>query len=252
MSTQRRSGIATVMFTDVEASTDTTTRLGDDAAARLFARHDRIVGDLVAAHGGRRVRSTGDGFLVLFDSARSAVACALEIERDLAAEEDGVRVRIGLSAGEVIEGDGEVFGAAVNLAARVMERARGGEVLVSDTVRQVAGTMPEARFHDRGRVALKASPSASACTRCAPCGDAPRPRARRAVATPGARRRRGRDRRRSSAARRFPRDHRQRGGHRCATKQRGDPRRRTSGKVVDQIGVGLRPADSPWARARCG
>ena len=57
-----------------------------------------------------------------------------------------------------VEGDGELFGAAVNLAARVMERADGGEILVTETVRQVAGTMPEARFRDRGRVALKGFP----------------------------------------------------------------------------------------------
>ena len=158
MSTQRASGVATVMFTDVEASTELTTRQGDDAAGRLFAEHDRIVREQVAAHSGRHVRSTGDGFLVLFDSARGAVACALSIQRDLAALQDGVQVRIGLNTGEVIEGDGELFGAAVNLAARVMERARGGQVLVTDTVRQLAGTMPDARLRDRGRVALKGFP----------------------------------------------------------------------------------------------
>jgi YVTN family beta-propeller protein len=157
-SLQRASGIATVMFTDVEASTGTTTRMGDEAAGRLFGEHDRIVREQVAAHGGRTVRSTGDGFVVLFDSARKAVGCALSIQRDLAAQQDGIRVRIGLNAGEVVEGDGELFGAAVNLAARVMERADGGEILVTETVRQVAGTMPDARFRDRGRVALKGFP----------------------------------------------------------------------------------------------
>ena len=126
MSSQRASGVATVMFTDVEASTDLTTRQGDAAAGRRFAAHDRIVRDHVAAHGGRRVRSTGDGVLVLFDSARGAVECAQAIQRDLAVQDDGVRLRIGLNTGEVVEGDGELFGAAVNLAARVMERARTG------------------------------------------------------------------------------------------------------------------------------
>src|SRR5919197_529195 len=70
MNEQRTSGIATVMFTDVEASTDITTRLGDDAAAPLFAAHDALVREQLAAFGGRDVRSTGDGFLVVFDSAR--------------------------------------------------------------------------------------------------------------------------------------------------------------------------------------
>ena len=156
---QRASGIATVMFTDVEASTG-----HDDADGRCSRRRacsESTTGSSassVAAHGGRTVRSTGDGFLVLFDSARKAVGCALSIQRDLAAQEDGIRVRIGLNAGEVVEGDGELFGAAVNLAARVMERADGGEILVTETVRQVAGTMPDARFRDRGRVALKGFP----------------------------------------------------------------------------------------------
>jgi peptide/nickel transport system substrate-binding protein len=158
VSSQRASGVATVMFTDVEASTDFTTRQGDAAAGRRFAAHDRIVRDQVAAHGGRRVRSTGDGVLVLFESARGAVECAQAIQRDLAVQDDSVRVRIGLNTGEVVEGDGELFGAAVNLAARVMDRARGGQVLVTDTVRQLAGTMPDARFRDRGRVALKGFP----------------------------------------------------------------------------------------------
>src|SRR5829696_8323961 len=96
VSSTRPTSIATVMFTDLEGSTETTTRLGDDDAARLFAQHDRIVRDAIAAHDGRQVRSTGDGFLVLFDSARSGVACALSIQRGLATSEDGLRVRIGI------------------------------------------------------------------------------------------------------------------------------------------------------------
>ena len=155
MNEQRTSGIATVMFTDVEASTDITTRLGDDAAASLLATHNTIVLDQVTAHGGRGVRSTGDGFLVVFDSARAAVSCALSIQRELTEDEQAVRVRIGLNAGEVLEGDGEPFGAAINLAARVTDRAKGGEILATDTVRQLVGTMPDASFRDRGRVALK-------------------------------------------------------------------------------------------------
>ena len=158
MSSQRSSAVATVMFTDVEASTDLTTREGDLAAAAVFDEHDRIVRDRVTAHRGRIVRSTGDGFLAIFDSAGDAVGCAESIQRDLAAQVDGIRVRIGLNTGEVFQADGEVFGAAVNLAARVMDRARGGQVLVTETVRQAAGTMPDARFRDRGRVALKGFP----------------------------------------------------------------------------------------------
>ena len=158
MSPARSAGIATVMFTDVEASTALTTRLGDEAADALLSAHHRVVLERIAAHDGRNVESTGDGFLVLFDSPRGALACALEIQREVGAREDGIRVRIGLNAGEVLEGDHDLFGAAVNLAKRVMDRADGGEILVTDAVRQLAGTVPGARFRDRGRVALKGFP----------------------------------------------------------------------------------------------
>jgi YVTN family beta-propeller protein len=156
MTDQRTSGTATVMFTDVESSTDLTTRLGDDAAAALLTTHNAIVLDQVAAFGGHDVRSTGDGFLIVFDSARAAVSCALAIQRELTDREHPIRVRIGLNAGEVLHsGDDELFGAAINLAARVMDRADGGEILTTDTVRQLVGTMPQASFRDRGRAALK-------------------------------------------------------------------------------------------------
>ena len=183
MNSERASGIATVMFTDVEASTDTTTRLGDDAAAALFSAHDRVVRDLIAAHRGRNVESTGDGFLVLFDSARGAVTCALSIERELAARDDGIRVRIGLNAGEVLEGDDDqLFGAAINLAKRVMDRADGGQILITDAVRQLVGTVPGARFRDRGRVALKGFPERVRLHEVRPDGARPPPApARRAL-----------------------------------------------------------------------
>src|SRR4051812_34230118 len=152
---EQRTSLATVMFTDVEGSTDLTTRLGDVAASELLVSHDAVVREQVAAHGGRDVHSTGDGFRVLFDSPRAAVTCALAIERELTAHEHPLLVRIGLNAGEMIDAGGEAFGAAINLAARVMDRAAGGEVLITDTVRQLVGTLPGASFHDRGRPALK-------------------------------------------------------------------------------------------------
>src|SRR5215218_6699098 len=188
MSGQQTSGVVTVMFTDLEASTDTTTRLGDDAAAAFFAAHDRIVRGQLETRGGRRVKSTGDGFLALFDSPRSAIACALAIQRELAAQDGGPRVRIGINAGEVREDEGELFGAAINLASRVMDRAGGGEILVTDTVRQLAGTMPAARFRDRGRVALKGFPDRQRLHQVlsADGQPAPRPRApRRKARRPG-------------------------------------------------------------------
>jgi peptide/nickel transport system substrate-binding protein len=176
MSRDRSSGIATVMFTDVEASTDTTTRLGDDAAAALFDAHHSLVRRLIADHGGRNVESTGDGFLVLFDSPRHALGCALAIQRELASREDGIRVRIGLNAGEIMEGDDGLFGAAINLTKRVMDRAEGGQVLMTDAVRQLVGTVPEAHFRDRGRFAPKGFPERVRLYEVRPVTRAPPPR----------------------------------------------------------------------------
>ena len=178
MSLQRSSRIATVMFTDVEASTATTTRLGDDAASALFAAHKRIVRELIREHDGRHVESTGDGFMVVFDSARRALSCALAIQREGAERQDGIRVRIGLNAGELLEDDDALFGAAINLAQRVMDRADGGQILMSDAVRQLLGTVPGVQFRDRGRVALKGFPERQRLheARSADGRPAPRPR----------------------------------------------------------------------------
>jgi class 3 adenylate cyclase/ABC-type oligopeptide transport system substrate-binding subunit/DNA-binding beta-propeller fold protein YncE len=176
MGHERSSGIATVMFTDVEASTDLTTRLGDDAAAALFTAHHKRVRDLIGEYHGRNVESTGDGFLVLFDSARGALACALAIQRELAAQDDGIRVRIGLNAGEILEGDDDLFGAAINLTKRVMDRADGGQILITDAVRQLVGTVPDARFRDRGRVALKGFPERQRLHEVRPAEPLPQPK----------------------------------------------------------------------------
>jgi YVTN family beta-propeller protein len=90
-------------------------------------------------------------------STRRARPCRapLAIQRQLTEREHPIRVRIGLNAGEVLRSGDELFGAAINLAARVMDRADGGEILTTDTVRQLVGTMTDTSFRDRGRVALK-------------------------------------------------------------------------------------------------
>ena len=181
----RASGIATVMFTDLEASTDTTTRLGDDAAAALFAGHDRIVREQLAAHGGRNVRSTGDGFLVLFDSARSAVACALAIQRQLAEHDTGVRVRIGLNAGEVQEGDdGALFGAAINLAAASWTAPTAARSCSPTPSANSPARCPARASATAAASRSRASPNASTSTRSSPPKAPPPPAPHRATAGP--------------------------------------------------------------------
>ena len=125
-------GIQTIMFTDLESSTALTQKVGDEAAQEVLHGHNDAVRKSLADNGGREVKHTGDGIMAAFPSAVRAVEAALQIQRDLEGGE--VRVRIGLNAGEPIAEDGDFFGTAVQLAARVCDRADPGQVLVSRVV----------------------------------------------------------------------------------------------------------------------
>jgi class 3 adenylate cyclase len=155
----RRSGTATgppvtILFTDMEGSTSLTQRLGDSRAQELVRAHDAIVRDSLAAHGGAEIKHTGDGIMASFGSARRAIDCAVAIQKDLAAEANTIRVRIGLNAGEPVVEDEDLFGAAVQLAARICGRAEAGQILVSNVVRELV--MGKGfRFADIGDVTLK-------------------------------------------------------------------------------------------------
>jgi class 3 adenylate cyclase/tetratricopeptide (TPR) repeat protein len=158
------SKVLTVLLTDVVASTELHVARGDAQAMAILARYHEVVGICVAEHGGRVIKGLGDGQLIAFESPRRAVQCALAIMRAVAddAERDrgsAVRVRAGLHTGEVLEAHGELHGSAVAAATRICARAQGGEVLVSDVVRQLCGTLgPDAVFSDRGRFSLKGFP----------------------------------------------------------------------------------------------
>jgi class 3 adenylate cyclase len=124
--------IHTILFTDVEGSTALTDRLGDTKARDLLREHERITRDALNAHGGSEVKTMGDGFMASFGSATRALECAIAIqtafaERNESADE-AIRVRIGLNAGEPIaeddpSGRGDLFGTAVNMAARIASKA---------------------------------------------------------------------------------------------------------------------------------
>jgi class 3 adenylate cyclase/predicted alpha/beta hydrolase len=153
------SGVCTVLFTDVEGSTALTERLGDAKARAVLRNHERIVREALRAHDGAEVKAMGDGFMASFSSATRALECAIAMQRAFAAHaeeqpETPIRVRIGLNAGEPIAEDEDLFGTAVILAARIAAQAKGGEIVVSDVVRQlVAGK--GFLFADRREVALR-------------------------------------------------------------------------------------------------
>jgi len=152
-------GLCTILFTDVEGSTALTERLGDAKAREVLRNHERIVREALRAHGGAEVKAMWDGFMASFSSATRALECAIAMQRAFAAHDDEhpetpIRVRIGLNAGEPIAEDEDLFGTAVNVAARIASQAQGGEILASDVVRQlVAGK--GFLFADRGEVALR-------------------------------------------------------------------------------------------------
>src|SRR5919109_3399184 len=162
MSTQPE-GAVTVLFTDVEGSTDLRTRLGDEVADALLHMHEEIVRDRVAHHGGREVKSLGDGFMVAFGSPRKAISCAIEIQRaldDRNRTNPGreIRIKIGINAGEVNEVGGDLMGAAVNAASRIAGKARGGQILIANVVKDLAGARPDLSYVDRGLYWLKGFP----------------------------------------------------------------------------------------------
>ena len=151
--------VATLLFTDLAGSTSMFDRLGDTGARSLLRTHDAIVREGIVRRGGTEVKYTGDGFLVSFASAANAVECAIDLQRVLAAHNQrhpgrAIRVRMGLNAGEPIAEEGDLFGATVNAAARICARAKPGQILVAEVVRQLC-TGKDVEFVDRGRVALR-------------------------------------------------------------------------------------------------
>jgi DNA-binding NarL/FixJ family response regulator len=147
--------LATVMFSDIVASTERAAEIGDRRWRELLDRHDEVVRTELGAHDGREIKATGDGFLALFDAPARAIRCAVAIRDGLRAV--GLDVRIGLHSGEVEMRGSDVGGIAVNIGARVAESGAGGDVVVSSTVRDlVAGSGIE--FAERGEHALKGVP----------------------------------------------------------------------------------------------
>ena len=146
--------IVAVMFTDIEGSTSLTTRLGDAAAQTVVDARHAVVRSALARHGGREHDEAGDGLMVTFESARGAASCALDIQGELVGEREA-RVRIGLHAGDVLERNGRPHGATVAGAARVCSRASGGQILASEPVRDLVGTLPGVAFKPSGRFVPK-------------------------------------------------------------------------------------------------
>jgi class 3 adenylate cyclase len=153
-------GTVTILFSDIQASTELNARLGDVRWLELLRAHHAIVRREVREHGGFEVKVQGDGFMVAFPSARRAAQCALAIQRAIQAElgehPDGpIRVRIGMHTGDAMREDDDFYGRNIALAARIAEHARAGEVLASAVVKQLAESGGDISFEDERVVQLK-------------------------------------------------------------------------------------------------
>jgi class 3 adenylate cyclase/pimeloyl-ACP methyl ester carboxylesterase len=149
----------TILFTDMEGSTTLTQKLGDAKAQEVLRTHNSIVRDALKAHSGTETKHTGDGIMASFTSASAALEAAVAIQKALADHNEAnadaaLRVRIGLNAGEPVAEEEDLFGTAVQLAARVCDKAEPGQILVADVVQQLAAGKGFT-FAEKGEATLK-------------------------------------------------------------------------------------------------
>jgi class 3 adenylate cyclase/tetratricopeptide (TPR) repeat protein len=155
-------GTVAILFSDIEDSTVLTERLGDERWLQLLREHNAIFREQIARHDGYEVKSQGDGFMLAFPDPGEALECGIAVQRAFAERErDGsgepLRVRMGLHTGEVISEEGDYFGKNVILAARIAAQAIGGEILVSEELREAAsgGNGDGLRFDEGRELQLK-------------------------------------------------------------------------------------------------
>ena len=153
---------ATFVFTDLVDSTATANRLGPDAAEELRQAHFRLLRGAISASGGIEVKNLGDGLMVMFSSPSRALAGAVGmrqgIEHHNRSAGEPLGVRVGLSAGEAVEEDGDYFGDPVIEAARLCAAAGGGQILAAEIVRTLVGRHGTQTFATIGQLALKGIP----------------------------------------------------------------------------------------------
>ncbi|MFO7591335.1 MAG: DUF4242 domain-containing protein [Acidimicrobiia bacterium] len=154
--------VRAIVFTDMCGSVAQTYDLGDEGHMQLLREHDELVRAGLAAHDGREVKHTGDGIMAAFTSVAAAVAFAVTAQRSLVERnrnaDTPLHVKVGISAGEpVTDSNDDLFGAAVQLAARLCAAAAAGDIAVSVAVRELC-MGKSFHFEDRGFVALKGLP----------------------------------------------------------------------------------------------
>jgi class 3 adenylate cyclase len=156
-------GLVTILFTDLVGSTDLATRIGDGAADELRRHHFEDLRAAIASTGGREVKTIGDAIMASYSSAADALSGAVTMQRSVArrnrrSEATPLAMRIGISAGDATFEDDDWFGTPVVEAARLCADADGGQILVSDLVRALAGSRRDVELTGLGERELKGLP----------------------------------------------------------------------------------------------
>ncbi|MEB4212022.1 adenylate/guanylate cyclase domain-containing protein [Mycobacterium sp. 94-17] len=153
-------GRVVILFSDIEESTALNERIGDRAWVKLISSHDKLVSDLVQRYSGHVVKSQGDGFMIAFARAEQAVRCGIDLQHALRRDtkrkrRPEIRVRIGIHMGRSVRRGDDLFGRNVAMAARVAAQAVGGQILVSQPVRDALSDCDDIRVDDGRNVELK-------------------------------------------------------------------------------------------------
>lgn len=157
----------TVMFTDLADYTAAVSRSDREGIRRLLLAHEEIVRPSVDRFGGRVVKNLGDSFMCLFDAATDALRCALDILDVVERGQGGMRIRIGMTTGDVEEIEGDAFGDAVNQAARILGKANAGEAWFGPGTR-LCMNAAEIPWEPVGRLSLKGIPGEVEVCRAVP------------------------------------------------------------------------------------
>lgn len=150
-------GTITLVFTDIEDSTNLAAQLGDARWTEVIKWHDDIIASITAKYGGTLVKSLGDGAMLAFESTRMAARAAIEIQQAITGPDAPIdlRLRIGVHIGDVVHTDDDLLGNAVNKAARIASSADGGQIVVSRVVQAMLIENPEFTFGDTIEAELK-------------------------------------------------------------------------------------------------
>jgi adenylate cyclase len=154
-------GTITIVFSDIESSTEMAMLLGDTKWFDVLGEHNDIIRRNLEHYNGTEVKSQGDGFMLTFPGARSAVLCMIDVQREFARRakkelDAPIRIRIGVHTGEaIVDAGGDLFGKHIILAARIANLAKGGQILASSITKEITSSRGDLEFGEAQDVTLK-------------------------------------------------------------------------------------------------